>query len=84
MRTKPIVVGTDGSAQALRTVEWAAREAVLRSAPLRIVSAAEMLPRMNVPANGQASEPSPVTSAVTVTRRWPPPPSRPLQPPLVF
>lgn len=53
MTTKPIVVGTDGSAQALRTVEWAAREAVLRSAPLRIVSAAEMLPRMNVPAKGQ-------------------------------
>ena len=49
MTTKPIVVGTDGSAQALRTVEWAAREAVLRSAPLRIVSAAEILPRMDVP-----------------------------------
>jgi nucleotide-binding universal stress UspA family protein len=46
MATKPIVVGTDGSAQAVRAVEWAAREAVLRSAPLRIVSAAEMLPRM--------------------------------------
>jgi nucleotide-binding universal stress UspA family protein len=46
MTTKPIVVGTDGSAQAARTVEWAAREAVLRNAPLRIVSAAEMLPRM--------------------------------------
>jgi nucleotide-binding universal stress UspA family protein len=46
MTTKPIVVGTDGSAQAVRTVEWAAGEAVLRSAPLRIVSAAEMLPRM--------------------------------------
>ena len=42
MTTKPIVVGTDGSEHAARTVEWAAREAVLRSAPLRIVSAAEM------------------------------------------
>src|ERR1700677_4234154 len=49
MTTKPIVVGTDGSAQAVRAVEWAAREAVLRGAPLRIVSAAEMLPRMSAP-----------------------------------
>ena len=48
MTTKPIVVGTDGSAHAVRTVEWAAREAVLRSAPLRIVCAAETLPRMAV------------------------------------
>jgi nucleotide-binding universal stress UspA family protein len=47
MTTKPIVVGADGSEHAARTVEWAAREAVLRSAPLRIVSAAEMLPRMS-------------------------------------
>jgi nucleotide-binding universal stress UspA family protein len=47
MTIKPIVVGTDGSEHAARTVEWAAREAVLRSAPLRIVSAAEMLPRMS-------------------------------------
>ena len=50
MTTKPIVVGTDGSAQAERAVEWAAREAVLRGAPLRIVSAAEMPPRMSAPA----------------------------------
>jgi len=46
MPTKPIVVGTDGSKESLRAVEWAAREAVLRDAPLRIVSAAELLPRM--------------------------------------
>src|SRR5579863_9004167 len=49
MTTKPIVVGTDGSAQAVRAVEWAAREAVLRGAPLRIVSAAEILPKMSAP-----------------------------------
>jgi nucleotide-binding universal stress UspA family protein len=49
MTTKPIVVGTDGSAQAERAVEWSAREAVLRGAPLRIVSAAEMPPRMSAP-----------------------------------
>jgi nucleotide-binding universal stress UspA family protein len=54
MTTKPIVVGTDGSAQALRAVEWAARAAVLRSAPLRIVSAAEMHPRISAPPQAMA------------------------------
>jgi len=44
MTAKPIVAGTDGSEESLRAVEWAAREAVLHSAPLRIVSAAS-LPR---------------------------------------
>jgi nucleotide-binding universal stress UspA family protein len=38
MPGKPITVGTDGSAESLRDVEWAAREAALRSLPLRIVS----------------------------------------------
>ena len=56
MTTKPIVVGTDGSAQAVRAVEWAAREAVLRGAPLRIVSAAEMPPKMSAPSPGTGLE----------------------------
>ena len=46
MAAKPIVAGTDGSEESLRAVGWAAREAVLRGAPLRIVSAATLLPRM--------------------------------------
>ncbi|HEY6294436.1 MAG TPA: universal stress protein, partial [Streptosporangiaceae bacterium] len=46
MAGKPIVVGTDGSRESRRAVEWAAREAVLRDAPLRIVSAASLLPKM--------------------------------------
>jgi nucleotide-binding universal stress UspA family protein len=46
MSAKPIVTATDGSEASLRAVEWAAKEAVLRGAPLRIVSAAELLPRM--------------------------------------
>jgi nucleotide-binding universal stress UspA family protein len=46
MAFKPIVAGTDGSEESLRAVDWAAREAVLRGAPLRIVSAAALLPRM--------------------------------------
>jgi nucleotide-binding universal stress UspA family protein len=44
MTAKPIVAATDGSEESLRAVEWAAREAVLHSVPLRIVSAAS-LPR---------------------------------------
>src|SRR5260370_31422680 len=46
MAAKPIVASTDGSEEAVRAVEWGAREAVLRAAPLRIVSAAALLPRM--------------------------------------
>jgi nucleotide-binding universal stress UspA family protein len=46
MTTKPIVAATDSSEESLRAVEWAAREAVLRGAPLRIVSAAALLPQM--------------------------------------
>ena len=45
MTAKPLVAATDGSEESLRAVEWAAREAVLHGAPLRIVSAAP-LPRM--------------------------------------
>lgn len=46
MDTKPVVTATDGSEASLRAVEWAAREAVLHGAPLRIVSAAGLMPRM--------------------------------------
>ena len=46
MAAKPIVAGTDGSEESLRAVDWAAREAALRDAPLRIVAAAALLPRM--------------------------------------
>jgi nucleotide-binding universal stress UspA family protein len=46
MASKPIVTGTDGSEESLRAVDWAAREAVLRGAPLRIVAAEEAPPRM--------------------------------------
>ena len=46
MSAKPIVAATDGSAESMRAVDWAVREATLRGAPLRIVSAAALLPRM--------------------------------------
>ncbi|MFF3488301.1 universal stress protein [Streptomyces sp. NPDC002701] len=39
--TRPITVGADGSAESLAAVHWAAREAVRRSLPLRIVHARE-------------------------------------------
>jgi len=47
MAARPVVAGIDGSAESLHAVDWAAREAVLRGLPLRIVSAAAMPPRMN-------------------------------------
>ena len=46
MSAQPIVAATDGSEESLRAAEWAAREAALRGTPLRIVSAAALLPRM--------------------------------------
>jgi nucleotide-binding universal stress UspA family protein len=46
MTAKPIVAAVDGSERSLRAVEWAAREAALRGSPLRIVSAAALLPKM--------------------------------------
>ncbi|GGW77343.1 universal stress protein [Streptomyces lucensis JCM 4490] len=39
VRELPIVVGVDGSEPSLRAVDWAAEEAVLRGAPLRLVYA---------------------------------------------
>jgi nucleotide-binding universal stress UspA family protein len=49
MSSKPIVVGTDGSEQALYAVEWATLEAVRRRLPLRIVSVTVMPSRMRAP-----------------------------------
>jgi len=46
MTVKPLVTATDGSDESLQAIEWAAREAVLRRAPLRIVAAASPPPRM--------------------------------------
>jgi nucleotide-binding universal stress UspA family protein len=38
MASRPILVGANGSEQSLCAVNWAAREAVLRDVPLRIIS----------------------------------------------
>jgi nucleotide-binding universal stress UspA family protein len=47
MAAKPVVVGVDGSEESLRAVEWAALEARRHSAPLRIVSAPALVPRIH-------------------------------------
>ena len=46
MAAKPVVAGTDGSEESLRAGRWAAREAALRGAPLRIVAAVAAPPGM--------------------------------------
>jgi nucleotide-binding universal stress UspA family protein len=47
MTSKPVIAGTDGSGDSLRAVEWAAREAALRQAPLQIVCVAALSRRMS-------------------------------------
>ena len=46
MALMPVVAAVDGSEESLRAVEWAALEAQRHRAPLRIVSAPALLPRM--------------------------------------
>jgi nucleotide-binding universal stress UspA family protein len=52
---RPIVVAVDGSEASLRAAEWAAREAVRRTAPLRIVSVPGLLPRVRASAASSAA-----------------------------
>lgn len=66
MTVKPIVAAIDGSAEALRAVGWAVGEAVLRDAPLRIVSGLELPPRMTP--RKDAHGPSTVAEIVTAER----------------
>ncbi len=47
MATMPVVAGVDGSEESLRAVEWAALEARRHRAPLRIVAAPALLPRVS-------------------------------------
>ena len=52
-------------------MEWAAREAVLRGVPLRIVSAAS-LPRWSCSRSSPSATPSSASSATTVIVPWQP------------
>ena len=45
MSARPIVVGTDGSEESLRAVDWATGEAARRAVPLRIVTVTAPPPR---------------------------------------
>jgi nucleotide-binding universal stress UspA family protein len=49
----PVVAGVDGSEESLCAVEWAALEAQRHRAPLRIVAAPALLPRMRAHPQGQ-------------------------------
>jgi len=68
MASKPIVAGTDGSEESLRAVDWAAREAAMRGAPLRIVGTAEILPRMSPRAGASGSTYDTVTDVLDKDR----------------
>jgi len=63
MKPNVVVVGTDGSDQSFHAVEWAAREAVLRGAGLRIVSVPALPPRMS-PGRGPGSTPDTVADTI--------------------
>lgn len=54
----PLVVGVDGSAPSLRAVDWAADEAALRGAPLRLVNASLWERYEGVSPAGGADRPS--------------------------
>lgn len=56
---RPVVVGLDGSRESLTAADWAAREALRRGLPLRVVYAAE------VPAAGESELPE-----LSVPRHW--------------
>ncbi|MDT0566168.1 universal stress protein [Streptomyces sp. DSM 3412] len=47
--SRPVLAGVDGSEHSLAAVGWAAREAVLRGVPLRLVQASPSLPDKVVP-----------------------------------
>lgn len=53
--SRTVTVGLDGSPESLAAADWAAREALLRAAPLRLVHAGEQQPHAHVPFAGRRS-----------------------------
>lgn len=51
----PVIAGVDGSAESLAAAEWAAREAVRRESPLRLVHAWNWHPRQDTEPAGAAA-----------------------------
>jgi nucleotide-binding universal stress UspA family protein len=64
MSPNHIVAGTDGSEQSLRAVEWAAHEAVLHGAALRIVAVPVLPPRMSWSRQAPAGTPDNVADTI--------------------
>lgn len=64
MACRPILVGAGGSEQSLSAVNWAAREAALRSVPLRIVSVIPAEPAARWP-TARGAHPATLRQAAT-------------------
>ena len=62
-----VIAGTDGSEPSLRAVEWAAREAALRGAALRVVAVPVLLRRMSWQSDPHST---PDTVADTIRRSY--------------
>lgn len=77
--SRTVTVGLNGSPESLAAADWAAREALLRAAPLRLVHAGEQQPHAHVPLAGEeVPQPAADRSArmlrdveVALTRRHP-------------
>lgn len=74
--TGPITAGVDGTDESRAALDWAAREAVRRSLPLRVVHAWEFLPSVPTEVAGRETQEAAAVRAVTdavraVTERHP-------------
>ncbi|MCD7442286.1 universal stress protein [Streptomyces lincolnensis] len=77
--SRTVTAGLDGSAESVAAADWAAREALLRSLPLRLVHAGDQPPYGYVPFAGETVAPPDVDRAasmlhevgVSLTRRHP-------------
>lgn len=66
--SRTVTVGVDGSPESLAAADWAAREALLRGAALRIVYAGEQEPHDYVPFAGEAVAPPGADRSVSMLR----------------